>query len=632
MRTKYLQRIIDFIPRLRPWQISAVAIVLTVFIVSWMSLFFHGRVTLDYIITGIIAALLVSYSTFKIVHLYQEELRSLHKHNQLLLDSAGEGIFGLNSNGCCTFINKAALEMLGYLEEELIGRNIHQIIHHTYSDGSTHPVEECPMLRVALEGKEARVKDDVLWRSDGELFPAEYSAHPIVDADRHHGAVIVFRNVSEDRAIAKKMHYLANHDPLTGLMNRFAFERQIEQALRGAISDGSEHVLCYLDLDQFKLVNDTCGHVAGDELLRQISALLHADIRQGDHLGRLGGDEFGVMLMNCSLDDSLAIIDMMRRTVQDFRFVWDRKVFVIGVSAGAVAITRDTQSTANALSMADTACYVAKENGRNRVHIHKYGDTELAWRHGEMHWVAKIHEALEENRFILNFQTIISLEPAMETGAMWEILVALRDQHGNIVPPGAFIPAAERYNLMTDIDRWVVRRFFDWFVAHKSQLENMEFCSINLSGSTLADEKFLEFILTEFKRTSIPPQKICFEITETTAIADLARSVRLINELKRLGCRFALDDFGSGMSSFGYLKNLPVDFIKIDGNFVRNISTDNIDLAIVEAINQVGHVMGIQTIAEFVMDEETLTMLTTIGVDYAQGYGIGKPELLEPDG
>ena len=555
----------------------------------------------------------------------ETELRRLNSNIQLVLNSAGEGIFGLDIDGNCTFINRAGQEILGYTAEELLGNPIHDLTHHTYADGSHYPGDKCEIRKVIENRTGIRVNDEIMWRKDGTSFPAEYSAYPIIEEDDITGSVVVFRNVTDEHAMVKKMNYLASHDALTGLANRYAFERKLQYVLENT-DERHQHTLCYFDLDQFKVVNDTCGHIAGDEMLRQVCTILSKHLRHSDTLGRLGGDEFGLLLEECPLDNAVNIVDELLTAIQDFRFTWDDKTFTVTLSAGMILLDETTPSVGAALSHADTACYAAKESGRNRIHIHRADDEELARRQGEMQWVSRIHEAYEENRFYLRKQKIFSIKGDKVPLERFEFLIGLRDQQGKYVPPGAFLPAAERYNLMPTIDRWVVRTALKWLSETIPDLDSLDFCTINLSGTTLADLHFYEFIIDQLESSNVPPHKLCFEITETAAIADLPRAIQFMTNLKKVGCQFALDDFGSGMSSFAYLKNLPVDIVKIDGTFVRDITVDPVDRAMVEAINKVGHVMGLTTIAEYVEDEAILNSLRQIGVDYAQGYGIGMPE------
>jgi diguanylate cyclase (GGDEF)-like protein len=412
------------------------------------------------------------------------------------------------------------------------------------------------------------------------------------------------------------------------LINRTEFERQLHDALICAKNENRQHVLCYLDLDQFKIVNDTCGHVAGDELLRQVAGLLRGKVRDTDVLARLGGDEFGVLLKYCDPQRAPAVAESLCRTLKDFKFLWGDHSFETGASIGLVAIGEDSQSVSEVLSTADVACYAAKDKGRNQVHMYQPNDNELKQRRGEMQWVSRIRRAIDENRFRLYYQPIIPLNPGSSRDMHRELLIRLLDEEGKLVPPMAFIPAAERYNLMPDVDRWVIRNSFKLLGAQCSN-DCDWVCTINLSGQSLCDNTFLDFVTRQLDLSGVNPDRICFEITETAAVANLVKASHFISVLKGMGCRFALDDFGSGLSSFAYLKNLKVDYLKIDGSFVRDMMNDPIDRSLVEAINEIGHVIGIQTIAEFVENNDILETLRKIGVDYAQGYAIAKPAPLE---
>ena len=559
------------------------------------------------------------------------DIERLNRQLSLLLESTGEGIFGVDREMRCTFVNQAAARMLGYSPEQLRGQDMCELVNYAREDGTLQTREECLIYRCMQTGHSMESGEETLWTKNGEFFPAQYSASPITEYGEITGAAVVFRNVSEARAMARKMDYLATHDPLTGLFNRREFEVRLQKSLEDAQIDNSEHILCYLDLDQFKVVNDTCGHVAGDELLRQLSGLLHSKIRKHDTLARLGGDEFGLLLNHCNLEYALKVIEDIRHTVRDFRFSWDEKTFSVGVSIGLTVVTAQTGNVGNALGEADAACYVAKDSGRNRIHVYEKDDADLAKRHGEMQWVSVISSALDADRFSLHFQPIVAAtdSEAQNRCIHFEVLLRLQDESGNNLPPGAFIPAAERYSLMQQVDSWVVNTFFKWFARHRDEVRDIETCAINLSGQSLNDEQFLQMVCTKLNEWKIAGSKICFEITETAAVANLNQATRFIKTLKAKGCRFALDDFGSGMSSFAYLKNLPVDFLKIDGHFVRDIVEDEIDFAMVKAVNQVGQVMGIKTIAEFVENDAILGRLRNIGVDYVQGYGIAEPRPLD---
>jgi diguanylate cyclase (GGDEF)-like protein len=423
-----------------------------------------------------------------------------------------------------------------------------------------------------------------------------------------------------------QISYQAAHDTLTGLINRREFERRLETALQEAELRSTAHSMLYLDLDQFKLVNDTCGHNAGDALLQQLATALQACLRQSDVLARLGGDEFGVLLENCPGEPALRIAESLRQTVSAYRFLWMDKSFSVGVSIGVATFGGEGLAVGDVFSIVDGACYVAKDLGRNRIHVYSADDTELVERKGQMNWVGRITSALQENRMVLYRQKIAPLQGATDNCVHYEVLLRMQDEDGRQVSPMAFIPAAERYGLMPAIDFWVIKTALSYYQALYRNQSGCCKLAINLSGATLGDERLLPYIREQLAHFSVPPTDICFEITETTAIAKLSIASTLIRELKAIGCRFALDDFGSGMSSFGYLKNLPIDFIKIDGGFVHNLANDPIDRAMVESINNVGHVMGIKTIAEFVESEAVAEALRHMGVDYAQGYWIGRPE------
>ena len=429
-------------------------------------------------------------------------------------------------------------------------------------------------------------------------------------------------------AATEQIGYQASHDMLTGLINRREFEARLERALQSAREHGQVHALCFLDLDQFKIVNDTCGHNAGDELLRQIAHQLRQRIRERDTLARIGGDEFTVLLENCHLDDAYEVASQLREAVQNFRYAWQDKSFTIGASIGLAVINSYSESVANALSQADAACYTAKDLGRNRVYIYSEDDEVRSSRIGAMEWVTHINRAFEENRFALFCQSIVALGDAREDRCRrCEILLRMHGEKGEIILPMAFIPAAERYNQMQLIDRWVVRESL--MILRRLQSERpgglRTVFSINLSGSSLGDEKFAQFLHEQLAYYAVPPGDLCFEITETAAITNLAQATNLMLQFRKLGCKFVLDDFGAGLSSFSYLKHLPVDGIKIDGAFVKGIASNAIDYSMVQAINNIGHVMGLQTTAEFVEDSAIMRKLVEARVDFAQGNGIQRP-------
>jgi diguanylate cyclase (GGDEF)-like protein len=438
------------------------------------------------------------------------------------------------------------------------------------------------------------------------------------------GAVLVFHDVSESRELNRKLSYHASHDQLTGLVNRREFEICLDRALRSARAKEASYALCMLDIDQFRIINDSCGHAAGDALLGQVGALLKSKVRWRDTLSRLGADEFGILLESCTLDEAMRTAETLREAVRNFRFVWEDRQFRLSASIGVVPLTPETGDVASLLQAADTACQTAKEQGRNRVHSFAENDIELMRRRREMQWVSRINVALEEGRFELYRMPIAALQ-SPEQGAHYEMLLRMRDESGRIIGPDTFFGAAERYGLMPGIDRWVIENTFRWLVSDTDEREGLAVCAINLSGQSLGDDKFLPFVIDQFERSGLDGRKICFEITETAAVASFAQANRFIQSLKALGCQFSLDDFGTGLSSFGYLKHFPVDYLKIDGSFVRNILTDAIDREMVRSINEIGHLTGKKTIAEFAENDEIISMLRGLGLDYAQGYGVATP-------
>ena len=437
--------------------------------------------------------------------------------------------------------------------------------------------------------------------------------------------ILLSLNIRRRQRVERKLSYQASHDSLTGLVNRREFERRALELFSSSKERHIEHALCYMDLDQFKIVNDNYGHNAGDQLLRQLSEELIGVIRQQDTLARLGGDEFGLLMEGCSLDNAARVATSILEKVQAYQFSWEGRSLRVGVSIGLVSISSNTSDLTQLLKNADAACYMAKDKGRNRIHIYNSEDTDIAQRHGEMRWVERLYQALEKDQFCLYAQAIVPLSNRAAP-KHYEILLRMINESGDIIPPGEFLPAAENYNLIGSIDRWVLGKSIDMLVKNTSFQRQINFCSINLSGQSLCSPDLLAFVIDQLAESGLSGDKICFEITETAAISNLEVATKFILTLKGLGCRFALDDFGSGLSSFAYLKTLPVNYLKIDGMFVKDIVDDPIDFAMVKSINEIGQVMGMQTIAEFVENEEIEGMLRSIGVNYAQGYGIQKPE------
>jgi diguanylate cyclase (GGDEF)-like protein/PAS domain S-box-containing protein len=554
----------------------------------------------------------------------QEELFKEKERAQVTLESIGDGVVTTDVSGTIEYINPVAEHLCGWSLEEAEGHTFEEVfrlLEESRRIAIENPILQCLEKRHSVSSNTETILTDRL----GSEHAVEYSAAPIRDREGGLvGVVVGLHDVTVMRQMAQQLTHQATHDALTGLINRREFETRLKAALDSAHQEEVQHALCYLDLDQFKVVNDTCGHVAGDKLLQQVTARLKEHVRKADTLARLGGDEFGVLLWNCPLETAERVSDELRKVVKEYRFSWEDKIFEVGVSIGLVPIVANSGTLTDVLSAADSACYAAKDRGRNRVHVYQPDDKLLSERHGEMQWVSRIGSALDEDRLTLYGQRIMSLSE--DNPDHWEILVRLREADGTIVPPMAFIPAAERYHIMPAIDRWVLKHAFQLISNHTPSHEDSGLVfNFNLSGQSLSDDGLLAFLIDQIESSAIDPEKICFEITETAAIADLMHATRFIAVMTGLGCHFALDDFGSGLSSFAYLKNLNVSYLKIDGGFVRNMVNDRIDRAMVESINHVGHTLGIKTIAEFVETAEVLGAVSQLGVDYAQGYCIAKP-------
>jgi len=551
--------------------------------------------------------------------------KSKELHTRTILSSIADAVVTTNEKGIIDYMNNIAEKLTGWQFSEAINQPLEAI----YQVVDSHTNNKFPKATNFINSGDipkSTGNNLLLTKKCGSPIAIEESLAAIKNTQQEvKGLVIVFRDVSHSRELVEQVNWQATHDALTGLYNRTEFDHKLSDLVERAKELNEHHTLLYLDLDQFKIVNDTCGHVAGDELLKQVSNTILSQIRTNDILARLGGDEFGILLQNCPLAIATNIANNIRQSIKDFRFGWGENSFQIGVSIGLVEIDNESIDLKQLLSAADAACYAAKDNGRNQVHVYDKEASDAADRHGEMQWFSRIQQALEENRFCLYGQVIAPVL-APDKVEHIEVLIRMLDENFNILPPGAFIPAAERFNLMSAIDRWVVKNVFTLIKDNRDKIikENMHF-AINLSGNTLSDKETLLYIIDLLTRFDIPRERISFEITETSAIANLSAATNFINALKSQGCRFSLDDFGSGLSSFAYLKAMPVDFLKIDGAFIKDIVKDPIDREMVKSINQIGHVMNLQTIAEFVENDETLAVLKEIGVDHAQGYGISKP-------
>jgi len=554
--------------------------------------------------------------------LFEEKERA-----EITLKSIGDGVITVDTQGRVLYLNPAAETLTGWHLAQARGRPVTEV-YRTVNDITRAPAENSVQAALMRDVMANRPQGLILLNRHGTESAVEETAAPIQDRDgRVIGVVLVFHDVTAAREFARRLEYQATHDALTGLVNRREFRRSVDLAIQDARESRLTHAMLYLDLDQFKVVNDTCGHNAGDELLRQLAVLLRRKIRDTDVIGRLGGDEFGVLIHRCPLDRAQRIAETLRDAVRNFRFLWENKSFDIGVSIGVAVIGSDTRDATELFSAADIACYVAKDSGRNQIHIHQTDDLELARRRGEMHWSTRIAAALNEGRFTLHYQKIVPLAGQDTDYPVIELLLRMHAEDGGLVLPEHFIPSAERYQHMLPIDKWVLRRA----LSLMAQTENDSFrgmFSINLSGQSLGSAGFREFARDAVLTSGIDPARVCFEVTETAAIANLAHAAQFMQELRDIGCRFALDDFGSGLSSFAYLRALPVDYLKIDGLFVRHILDNPNDHAMVTAINQMGRALGIRTIAEFVEDDQVQQALCTIGVDYGQGYYIHTPQPL----
>lgn len=556
------------------------------------------------------------------------ELNEQKAQLQVTLQSIADGVITTDRNGLIQYMNPVAERLCGKELEQAFGHPIDKLFRlKSYLDGLTltNPVYQC-----IEQGHPVSPREDCdLVRHNGERIGIKESAAPIYDAEGQLlGTVAVLVDVSVNRAMSEELTFQASHDTLTNLLNRRAFEQQLGIALESAHQRDEQHVLFYMDLDQFKVVNDTCGHAAGDDLLKQLAGLLRSKVRSGDCLARLGGDEFGIILMHCPVDRALLISEEILSVINDFRFEWMGEVFSVGISIGMISINESSLDAQQLMANADAACYQAKDQGRNRVYIYHEEDEDLNRRRGDMAFVSRLRKVIDQGRFILYQQQIEPMETTSSKNFHYEILLRMLDENDQLVSPYHFMPAAERYGLIEQIDRWVVTNVIQQLSTHPEHLSELNCCSINLSGVSISQAEFLEFLRTQIQAVPELAPKLCMEITETATIGNMTAVTRLMQVLGEFGVKFSLDDFGTGMSSLSYLKNLPVDYVKIDGVFVRDIIDDPIDLGMVRAINELAHVMGKQTVAEFVETPQTLEMLRQIGVDFVQGYLLGKPRPL----
>ena len=542
---------------------------------------------------------------------------------QVTLQSIGDGVITTDREGRIEYLNPVAEQLSGWSSAEARGATIMEVLR--LRDELTHAEIENPLLRCLREDKVVNFGEhSVLNNRLGQEIAIQDSAAPIRDrGGRTVGAVVVFRDVTKERRLKHALSFQASHDALTGLINRREFDNRLNSALQSARDGAGTHALLYVDLDQFKVVNDTCGHTAGDRLLRDVTVLLQQQVRSADVIARLGGDEFGILAQHCTLQQATRIAEQIRLAVRDYRFFWEQNTASIGASIGVVEITRDSDSVASLLSAADIACYAAKDAGRNRVHVHD--SNEVSGRHREMYWISRVTRAVDEGRLELYSQAVIATGAASpRLPRFHELLVRLRDDDGGLTLPGEFIPAAERHNIVGAIDRWVVEHAVARLRQYLAAGQEMPLLAVNLSGQSLGEREFLDFVLTLVEDPAIA-RSLCFDVAESSVINGTAQVLNFMEEVRKRGCRIALDDFGSGLSSFQYLKKIPVDFLKIDGQVVADLSVDPVDRSMVEAIGNVARALGIATIAERVENAEVLARLTELGIDFAQGYHLARP-------
>jgi diguanylate cyclase (GGDEF)-like protein/PAS domain S-box-containing protein len=540
-----------------------------------------------------------------------------------------DGVISTSHSGAIVSMNPAAEQLVAETAAAARGRPVVDVLRFEEGEAAARLAQA--LARCQAERRTiADLPHATLHSPDGQRYVVECVVAPILLAGSAvDGATLVLHDVTEARRLLRRLGFEASHDALTGLVNRREFEARLQRALEhSGQPGGSPCALLYMDLDQFKIVNDTCGHNAGDELLRQLAAAYSTHVRDRDTLARLGGDEFAMIVEHCELTEAMAVAEKILDATRNFKFSCAGRVFQPGVSVGVAAVDRTTPSVEDALRRADHACYIAKERGRNQVYVHYQGDAHFAQRRGDMHWVTRLGHAFQQDQLILYCQPIMSLGDGGQQ-AHYEILVRLKDGHARPITPGSFLPAAERYNVILKIDRWVLARTLAWLEANPDDAERIDMCSVNLSRNSLGDAEFHRFAAELVERSPVPAGKLCFEITENGAIADMAKTRAFIDALAAHGCRFALDDFGTGITSFGYLKQLPVDFIKIDGSFIQAMKESEVDREMVRFTNDISHMMGRRTIAQYVTDPQIADQLKRIGVDFAQGYWVGRPRPLE---
>ncbi|MEW7987813.1 MAG: EAL domain-containing protein [Candidatus Thiodiazotropha endolucinida] len=553
---------------------------------------------------------------------YEQELIQRKKTEERFLDivNSTDGIvWEADANDFTfTYVSDRAVEITGYSVDEWMQPGFW--VEHLHHKDKEEAIKYC------VTCTEKGEPHDFEYRfvcKNGELVWLSDIVTVIIEQGKAKWLRGIMINITDRKQIEQALVYQASHDPLTGLVNRREFEYRAQRLIDENMPKYSEHALCYMDLDQFKVINDTCGHIAGDEMLRQLSTTLRAVLRRRDTLARLGGDEFAVLMEHCSLDQAIRVAESLSAAIHEYSFYWEDKKFNIGVSIGLVSISASTQSITDLLKNADAACYVAKDLGRNRIHVYDAKDESLDKQHGQMAWVSRIQHAIDHDLFCLYAQAIVPIDKTQSNH--YEVLIRMKEENGKIIAPGSFLYAAERYNQISQLDRWVIKKTLQFIADNPLASKQIDLLSINISGQSLGDSKILNDIISLLHYYKLNPEKLCFEITETATVSNMTAAISFISTLKGLGIKFALDDFGTGLSSFAYLKKLPVDFLKIDGLFVKDIVHDELDFAMVKSINEIGQLMGMKTIAEFVENDGIRERLKGIRVNYVQGYGIERP-------
>ncbi len=558
----------------------------------------------------------------------QRELASEKERALVTLNAIGDGVITTDAEARVVYMNPVAEQLSGWLEVEAQGKKINEVFR-TYHEYSRVPAVS-PLERCLQEQRSIQARSNMLLRSkQGLEMVIEVSASPIKNVDSGvSGAVMVFKDSTAARNLEKQLTFHASHDPLTGLKNRQVFDQEVKLALDDCINSQVEHALCYIDVNEFKMINESQGSDAGDKLLQEVAKLLVQKVRApSDAIARISGHEFALLLRYCPIDAAERICENITTAFNAFTYEWQNSKFQVTIAIGITQVNQDNDDLQNIWTSARAACLNAQNSGGNRVHVYNSSDDQALRMRSEVQLASEIVQAERENRFTLYCQPIKSLKDDSEYS--YEILIRMHGDNSDIVSPANFLPAAERYNLIPQIDRWVVHTAFEWLHQNPDKLERITHCAVNLSGLSLSDSEFYSYICAAFEEFKVPAEKICFEITETAAVKNFAIAGSFITAIRDLGCKFALDDFGTGMSSFAYLKKLPVDYLKIDGMFIKDILNDPMDLAMVRSINDIGHVAGLKTIAEFVENKEIEDKLREIGVDYVQGYGISRPMPIE---